>query len=314
MKFAKSHVAVVGDLMMDRYIVGEATRISPEAPVPVLMRQRSYGRLGGAGNVALNLKSLGCKVSVFGVVGSDHNGRRLRESLFNSSCSAAGVYDVEGIRTTVKTRVLAGRQQLVRIDDETPLPIEDLPSLPHLMSLITKKEVDGVVFADYGKGVITQSLLDTVVQHAQDYGAFTALDPNERNPVVVKGLGLLKPNLREAMMMTGLHTMSGPIELNLAMVSRLRRMWTPFEEILVTLGAGGMMLIDRTGQPILIGTKAKEVYDVCGAGDTALAVYTAATLSECTPLMSAELANTAAGIVVGKVGTALLSEEEVKCL
>lgn len=308
--FPRSRVAVLGDLMLDRYIWGQATRISQEAPVPVVRVQRESRVPGGAANVVRNILSLGGAASVFGAVGPDTHGENLVALLRDGGADTHGILTAHDRPTTIKTRVVAGNQQVCRVDREEtgslPAPlrtrIEDA-----LFSALEQDGIDGVILEDYAKGLLQAESLQAVVDRARELNLPVALDPHPSHPFNLRGLDLLTPNRAEAFGLAGVYYRPGvlPLEEDSALLEvgkRLRHEWQ-VRVLLITLGPGGMALFASDDGPVHIQTKAREVFDVSGAGDTVMASFVLALLADATPEQAAHIANHAAGIVVGKVGT-----------
>ncbi len=316
--FAGVQAGVVGDLMLDRYIWGHASRISQEAPVPVVRVKRETNTPGGAANVVRNVLSLGGNAAAFGIVGKDDNGVKLCEHL-----RIAGAY-IDGIiptdhETTIKTRVIAGNQQVVRVDRENTLAIDDeLAGVLHqrVEDCLQKKLLHGIILEDYAKGLLTPEFVQDLVQLAQKYNVPIALDPHPANPFKVKGLSLMTPNRAEAFALAGIYYQPGTASLAddrqlLEVGKKLLAEWE-VELLLITLGSDGMALFQADEQPLQIQTRAQEVFDVSGAGDTVMATFMLSRLAGAGAVEAAHLANHAAGIVVGKVGTASVTAEELE--
>ena len=311
-------IAVVGDLMLDVYLCGSANRLSPEAPVPVVNVKKSFCKLGGAANVMRNVVALGGKVVAFGVIGDDAPGKTLRSLLDQDGVDSSNVLEDVSRRTTEKQRLLAGNQQLVRMDFEDTAPVsKDLLSkiFGALMKMVKERAVEAVIFEDYAKGLLEQDMVQAIVDEAARQGIYTTLDPHSGCPMIVKGLTLLKPNRSESFGLAGLFLKDpiSPVENDvnlLAVAERTMASWSP-EQLLVTLGPQGLALFQKGRRLISIPTKAKEVFDVSGAGDTVIAVYTSALAGGASPEEAAEISNYAAGIVVAKIGTATASPEEI---
>lgn len=308
-KFQGRRILVIGDLMIDEYIWGEVDRISPEAPVPVVRAKERSHTLGGSGNVINNLVALGANVSAVGVVGSGKIGRQLLNRLNDLGVDTEGVVREPDRPTTQKTRVIATHQHVLRIDWETRRNITD-GSHQFLVSQIEKiiPEVDVVLVSDYGKGLITGDFLERVVDTGRKHNKFTIADPKGYNFSKYAGVSLLTPNKSEAGLAAGIEIVdqdtlfeAGVQILNTIDVDRL----------LVTCGKDGMVLFEKDQKPLIIAADARQVFDVSGAGDTVLAVV-GISLATGLPLNRAvRLANLAAGIVVGKVGTATVSKDEL---
>ncbi len=312
----KTQVLVVGDVMLDQFLWGSVARISPEAPVPVVDFQRESFMPGGAANVARNLTALGVSTELFGAVGQDSAAEQLRTLLAEQRIGCRGLVGSPSRQTSLKTRIVAQTQQVVRIDRETRDGIT--PQLvDRLLGAIRSQihRTDAVIVGDYGKGVVTQSLLNEVKSLCHDHGVWLSLDPKPVHHLNLAGLSLITPNRKEAFELANLPDETrnaNPLaDKNLLMVSeRLLNELRP-AVLLVTLGELGMLLCQRNQKPFHIPTVAQEVFDVSGAGDTAIATFTLAIAAGASPIEAAILSNHAAGIVVGKVGTATTSTEEL---
>jgi len=305
--------------MLDRYIWGRANRISQEAPVPVVLVEGETYAPGGAANVVRNVTSLGAKAMAFGVVGADEHGTRLSGWLGESGVDIDGVLPIRDRQTTVKTRVFAGSQQVVRVDREETLPIDaDMQGrlIDALAGKMRNNAVDAVILEDYAKGALTVELARAVIEVADECGVLVALDPHPGHAFEVKGLRLMTPNRMEAFALAGVyHDRGGAVPVLeddrlLEVGRRLLGDWG-MEHLLVTLGADGMALFTRGERPEHVSTRAREVYDVSGAGDTVMATFVLALLSGASPLQAACVANHAAGLVVAEVGTAAVTAEDL---
>jgi D-beta-D-heptose 7-phosphate kinase/D-beta-D-heptose 1-phosphate adenosyltransferase len=307
--FSKKRVAVIGDLLLDQFIWGDVSRISPEAPVPVVWVQKEGFMPGGACNVASNLAGLGAYVDMIGIIGDDNKGEILKNQLEAMGISTAGVLTDHTRPTVLKTRVVANHQQVVRIDYENLESIAD-----KYLSRIRKylkdniRDIDGVIIEDYGKGLITPELLKMVVPLAKKYKKIVAVDPKESHFSYYKGVSVITPNHYEAAKAVGfnLDDSKSLIKGGSVLLKRLNA-----EVVLITLGERGMMVFEKDKTPMKIPTLAQEVFDVSGAGDTVVAVYTLAIIVSSSPIMSAHIANCAAGIVVGKAGVAAIDKSEL---
>lgn len=309
-------VVVFGDVMLDEFMWGEATRISPEAPVPVVDIQRETVHLGGAANVLSNLVALGARARVVGVVGDDRAGERLRDELREAGAAAAcDDLVIDRTRpTTLKTRIIAHShghdQTLVRADREerTPVAGEVETRLIHVLKDAVA-ESSAFVVSDYDKGAITRRILAEILPFAMNRAVPVLVDPKIRNFDAYRPATLITPNHHEALRLTNSedHTDSG---LKVAAQSIRERLGC--QSVLITRGAHGMMLLEQDREPVYVETVAREVYDVTGAGDTVIATLAASLAAGATMLESAVIANHAAGIVVGKVGTATASAEELR--
>ncbi len=317
--FKSARIAVFGDLMLDIHINGKAERISQEAPVPVVTVKTPRYSLGGAANVIKNLCVYGAKTHAFGIVGAEEFGTLLAGLLEDAGCSCEGVAKTSGRRTTRKERVIAGSQQLLRIDYEDTGRIPDQvlkPVLNRLLGMIRKRRLDAVVVEDYAKGLVGAETLRSIAEECRLAGIICALDPHPCHPFDVKGISFMTPNRSEAFALAGLHhagadSPEGENAILREAARRLMRKWNP-RELIITLGADGMALFKgASGRPHIIPTKAREVFDVSGAGDTVIALYTLCLVAGASSEESAEIANHAAGVVVGKIGAATASSDEI---
>ncbi|MBI3395344.1 MAG: D-glycero-beta-D-manno-heptose-7-phosphate kinase [Spirochaetia bacterium] len=299
--------------MIDEYLVGTVERISPEAPVPVV-HERSRRRVpGGAGNVVRNLRALGSETAVAGIVGDDADGRELIESMKTSGVHDDGIclVPVQGIPTTCKTRVLAGTQQICRIDrEEVRAPAE--ATTRALLAFIERRMAGarGIIFSDYDKGVVTPEIIERTVDLAKERGVFIAVDPQVTHFSSYKGVDILTPNHHEAGRFLGrkLVTDAAVHEGGLEIVDKLSAAM-----VLITRGEKGMSLIRRSDRSCIhIPTVAREVFDVTGAGDTVISVLTAAMATGAEIENAAVLSNVAAGIVVGHIGAAVVTPAELE--
>ncbi len=315
-RWSQSSILVVGDVMLDQFIWGKVSRISPEAPVPVVEVNKESFFPGGAANVARNLVALGVPVRVAGVVGDDPAGATIRSLLDEQGAETSGLIVDPTRETSLKTRIVAHQQQMVRFDRETTAPIS--PATSRKLGGYCRDclaEVDAVIFEDYGKGVLAASSLRALPRLAQARGKITAADPSPRQPMKFTGLSVITPNRQEAFAAAG-ESPSEPMPDVLAdqpllkVGARLLRKWKP-ANLLITLGEHGMCLFRPGKRPHHIPTVAREVYDVSGAGDTVIATLTAALAAGARPAEAAELSTHAASVVVGKVGTAICTREEL---
>lgn len=309
-RFQKTQILVVGDLILDEFIWGTVERISPEAPVPVVWVDRESAMPGGAANVAGNIRALGGEVRLVGIVGRDPEGERLLKELEAKGISIEEVVRDADRPTTTKTRVIAHHQQVVRIDREKTHPVAGSVLERTLKTLqAALPRVDGVVIEDYGKGLISPQLLKPVVGLAKRFKKVIAVDPKEEHFSYYRGVTALTPNKKEASLAAKLPItdQASLWEAGKRIVKRLKP-----EALLITLGEEGMCLFDAQGdRPIRIPTVAREVFDVSGAGDTVIAAFTLARAAGASFLEAAGIANAAAGVVVGKVGVATCSLEEL---
>ena len=309
-KISALRILVIGDVMLDRYLWGDATRISPEAPVPVVDITRESVTAGGAANVALNLASLGARATVAGYFGADAAGRTLADTLAEKNI--ATIATPGAAQTIVKTRVMVQRQQLCRLDRESP-PSAYAVTAAQAETLFAKaiRAHDAVIFSDYAKGVLSDVLVARVTALARVAGKLIALDPKPKHFLAFHGLDLITPNKREALELAGIIPVPGAPFPAAAVCARLHEKFAT-KHLVITLGEDGMLL--GTDGKILktIPTAAREVYDVSGAGDTALAALVLALAAGSTLETAAHFANAAAGVVVGKLGTATVTPAELK--
>ena len=316
-KFNQLEVAVIGDLMMDKYTFGRATRISQEAPVPVVCVDRQNAVPGGAANVALNLLSLHAKADVFGVVGQDKEGGELTTLLKDAGADTDGVIAVPQRRTTVKTRVFASHQQVVRIDVEDTSDLQETIQSLLLQKLETRlkgAKLDAVIMEDYAKGVFTRPFMESISELAAKYHVPLMLDPHPTHPFDAKGIRLMTPNRQEAFALAGRtvtkETGNPLTDAPLLEIGKILKQRWRNDILNITLGGEGMAIfLGDNPIPLHIPTKARKVFDVSGAGDTVMAAMTLALLAGAAPQEAAQIANQAAGIVVGIVGTAAIQQD-----
>jgi len=308
-KFSKAKILVVGDLILDEFIWGSCSRISPEAPVPVVWAERESYMPGGSSNVASNIRALKGNVYIAGVVGLDQRSEKLIELLSAEGVTTEGIITDPSRPTTLKTRIIAGHQQVVRVDREkvdylAPSILKDIVSYAEK----TISRVDAVIIEDYGKGVITPALLKPIIKCAQKNKKIIMVDPKEEHLLYYKGVTSLTPNNYEASAVTGIK-IKGDKTLKAAGEKILKQLKS--ESVLITLGEKGMCLFEKNGKVTHISTAAQEVFDVSGAGDTVISVFTLALTCGASLRDAARIANIAAGIVVGKVGVAVVNQKEL---
>ena len=307
--FRERNVLVLGDVMLDEFVWGDVTRISPEGPVPVVDVRRESIHLGGAANVLANLLALGAHGWVVGVVGSDHAGDRLRDRLRQLNSSGDGGVIVDETRpSTTKTRIVAHSQLVVRADRESRAPVNakvEQQIVAHLKEKLA--EADAFVVSDYDKGVVTPGILREILPFAYERVP-VLIDPKLRNFNVYRPATLITPNHHEALRMSDTEDQSDDGSHEAA---RIIQQKLNCDAVLITRGDRGMMLLEAGEKPVYVDTAAREVYDVTGAGDTVIATLAAALASGATMFEAATLANNAAGIVVGKVGTATATGTEL---
>lgn len=307
-RFRRARILVIGDLMLDEFVWGKVSRISPEAPVPVVWVQSESVMPGGAANVANNIRSLGAHVAVVGFVGQDRWGSALLADLASRRIDTGGVLKTER-PTTVKTRVIAHHQQVVRVDRERRGTLAP-GTVDRLIRAVRERldRADAVIIEDYGKGAITRPLLEAVIPLARARRKLITVDPKQEHFDLYQRVTALTPNRMEAGEAVG-RELETDADVQRAGAEILRRL--SCDGVLMTLGEEGMRLFERSGRDTKIPTVAQEVYDVAGAGDTVIAAFTLALAGGATMAQAARLANQAAGIVVGKLGVATATPEEL---
>jgi len=308
-RLSKGHVLVVGDIILDEFIWGKVDRISPEAPVPIVTVKEETRLLGGAANVANNIRSLGGEVFLAGLVGGDERGRKTLSLLEESGIDIGGVLIDPRRPMTVKTRIVAHSQQVVRFDRETEGPLSQgyADSLASYVREMIPK-ADSVVIADYGKGVVTEELVRAVTQISKKEKRAVALDPKINRFHLYRDITVVTPNSQEASMAAGIE-ITDENSLKEAGEKLLDRF--NCEAVLITRGEDGMALFERRKDMIFIPTTAKEVFDVTGAGDTVIGVLALALAAGTSFAEAAVISNFAAAVVVGKFGPATVTVEEV---
>mgnify|MGYP001828279336 FL=1 len=309
-KFSSCRILVVGDVIMDEFLWGRVERISPEAPVPMVQVEEESLVLGGAGNVVNNIISLGGQALLCGVVGNDAMGRELVHMLEKMNSPSHGLVVEDRRPTTIKTRVVAHSQQVVRVDREESEPVTEA-SIERIITTVKEQtgSIDAIVVSDYGKGVVTRSLMDGLRSLGQDGQPILAVDPTVRNVALYKDVTLITPNNYEAQQMSGIH-IEDDQSLRRAGAQLLEELGC--QTVLITQGDKGMTLVEGNGETTQIPTVARKVFDVSGAGDTVIAAFTLALVADLTPNEAALLSNLAAGIVVGEVGTAAVAASRLK--
>ena len=308
-RLPEARVLCIGDVMLDHYVYGQVDRVSPEAPIPVLNIERELKTLGGAGNVLRNLTALGARASFISVIGNDDAGREISRLLEAQEGAEIHVLVQPARTTTVKTRYVAANQQLLRADRETAAPLDPY-CREDLLRLARELVVDqsAVIVSDYAKGVLTEGVALEIIRAARDNGVPVVVDPKGGDPIRYRGADLLKPNRRELAHATGMPVAS---ECEIVAAARALIERCGFGGVLASLGQEGMMLVESDGRVYAQRAEVREVYDVSGAGDTVVAMLAAALGAGISPVDGARLANVAAGIVVGKVGTAVVYPSEL---
>lgn len=310
-RLAGRRIAVIGDSMVDRFLWGRVDRISPEAPVPVVRIEKETVKLGGAANVAANIQALGAEAVLFGICGPDEAGRQLRELLTDRGIDDCGLVDCPDRPTTIKTRIIAHSQQVVRADreEDTPATGSEVDQLAERMS--RAGDLDGIVFSDYGKGVLTDAALQLFIAAGQRAGVPMVVDPKKGDFSQYRGVTSLTPNQKEAEQACALPIVD---ESSLREAGRRLLARTEAEAVLITRGENGMALFRGDGSDGHLDTQATTVYDVTGAGDTVIAVYTAALAAGAEFFAAAQLANHAAGLAVRELGTAAITADQLRAL
>ncbi|MFP4459992.1 MAG: D-glycero-beta-D-manno-heptose-7-phosphate kinase [Candidatus Zixiibacteriota bacterium] len=302
-------ILVIGDIMLDRYVWGDCERISPEAPVPVIHVKGETERAGGAANVAINIAKLGGKPSILGLIGKDMHGRTLNNILEENSISRDYLVEIENRPTTVKTRVIAQNQQVVRVDRED---MQDIDGKLHdeMVKELRKAlpHIDGIIISDYGKGVITRDFLDIILLEARRDNTYISVDPKERHFEIYHEISLITPNTKETSYAVG-YKVESDESVKSAGHELLRKLKA--DSVLITRGSKGMSLFTHDKEYHL-PTLAQKVFDVTGAGDTVIAAVTTACCSGCGIYEAAIIANHAAGISVSELGTKAVSPDEIE--
>jgi D-beta-D-heptose 7-phosphate kinase/D-beta-D-heptose 1-phosphate adenosyltransferase len=300
-------IAVIGDIMLDRYLIGDTNRLSPEAPVPVITVRETRSALGGAANVAANVVAIGATCRLVGAVGDDSHGATIRAELAAVGLEDRHLVAIPGRPTTTKTRVLARNQQVVRIDEEIDLPVsgQDQERLISAAQAVLV-DADALILEDYNKGALSEALITSAIAAARRRGTPIVVDPKFRNFFAFAGATIFKPNRRELEAALG-----ATLDLSGDNALQQARARLEVDNLLLTLGAEGMVLV--TGDPAIthIGSLAQEVFDVSGAGDTVTAWVATALAAGATVREAAHVANYAAGLEVGKSGVATVAPSEV---
>jgi len=323
-KLNKAKVLVIGDLILDEYISGSVDRISPEAPVPVVWANKHTFVPGGSANVASNICAFGAKACILGVVGKDANAGILFSELEKRKIDTKGVFVEPHRHTTLKTRIIAGHQQVVRVDWEHTHALPSALS-NKIVNFLERNinDFDAVIIEDYGKGVINELLLGKIISLAHKYKKIITVDPKEENFQYYRGVTSITPNRKElenAIRNLKIKDTENLFKINydrlfndndIEKASCVILDYLGLDSLLVTLGECGMKLFEKNGRVTNIPTVAQEVFDVSGAGDTVIATFTLGLCAGASKLQAAHLANYAAGIVVGKIGTAVTSRKEL---
>jgi D-beta-D-heptose 7-phosphate kinase/D-beta-D-heptose 1-phosphate adenosyltransferase len=314
--FQGKRLLVIGDLMLDEFLWGRVSRISPEAPVPVVEIVKEECFPGGAANVARNLAEFSRGVSVIGVTGACVNAERLKSLLISEGIDVSAVQSHNCYQTIVKTRIIARQQHVVRIDREKRPQLRAEHTAAALAQLDAMlPAIDAIIVEDYGKGLLSQDFAAAICERARRAGKILAVDPNPHNPLAWQHVTVIKPNRAEAFASAGLPP-AEPVDPPTAdgallEVGRVLSEKWDADNLLITLGEDGILLFRHDAQPYHAPTRAREVFDVSGAGDTVIALFTLALSAGASPSEAAEIANHASGIVVGKLGTATVTPDEL---
>lgn len=301
-------IAVIGDVMLDRYFWGSVSRISPEAPVPVIDVEKESFHLGGAANVALNLRSLGCNALLCGVVGADNSGGIIQSVAAQSGLAGGGILALDSRPTTVKTRIIGNNQQIARLDREVRDDIAPDEAAALIRLLEARDDIAGIIIEDYNKGVVSAEVIAGVRALSHDRNIPVFVDPKHRHFFEFTGVACFKPNRKEAQEALGFSLKSDAdvYRAGRELLARLR-----CENVLLTLGERGMMLFESNGAIDSVPTRARHVADVSGAGDTAIATLAAMTAGGATMKQAAALANIAAGLVCEEPGIVTIQAERL---
>lgn len=311
-KFNGLRILVIGDVMLDAYVMGKVNRISPEAPVPIVSLENEDARIGGAGNVALNLLALGAKPIICGVIGEDTSGDKLLNLFEKNGISTDGLVKSMVRKTTVKTRVISNKQQLLRIDSESTFPLLESEEikLNNTIQNIINQGIDGIIFEDYNKGVLTDSVIQNTIKIAKEKDIPTAVDPKKENFLSYKGVSLFKPNLKE---------LKEGLNLNFDFNSN-KNLFEKGIEVLeeklqneisfVTLSENGVFIKNQT-EKYYVPAHMRSISDVSGAGDTVIAVATLCLISGASTKQIAEISNLAGGLVCEKSGVVSISKNDL---
>ena len=311
-KFNGLRILVIGDVMLDAYVMGKVNRISPEAPVPIVSLENEDARIGGAGNVALNLLDLGAKPIICGVIGEDSSGDKLLNLFEKNGISTDGLVKSMARKTTVKTRVISNKQQLLRIDSESTFPLLESEEikLNDTIQNIINQGIDGIIFEDYNKGVLTDSVIQNVIKIAKEKDIPTAVDPKKENFLSYRGVSLFKPNLKELREGLNLNfdfnTNKELFEKGIEVLEEKLHNEISF----VTLSENGVFIKNQT-EKYYAPAHVRSISDVSGAGDTVIAVATLCLISGASTKQIAEISNLAGGLVCEKSGVVSISKNDL---
>ncbi len=310
--FDKLNVLIVGDVMLDNYLWGKVDRISPEAPVPIVSIQKKESRLGGAANVAINVKAMGANPILCSVIGNDLNGRLFIELLKNIDLNSDGIFQSSERATTVKTRVIGNNHQMLRVDEEQDEEInvtDRKQLLNRLTNIISKKKIDVIIFEDYDKGVLGKSLIESVVKLARQKGIPTAVDPKKKNFNHYKNVTLFKPNLKELREGMKIDLDKDHLDSISKAANKLNKDHK-IEISLITLSEKGVYFLDQKDEKV-IPAHVRTIADVSGAGDTVISVAALCLALETSSTLLASLSNLAGGLVCEKIGVAPIEKQQL---
>lgn len=310
--FKDLNILVIGDVMIDRYINGKVNRISPEAPVPVVNWETTENRLGGAANVALNLKALGANPYLLSIIGDDENGEVFKQLLPTNGLSSRGILSSKQRSTSVKTRIIASNQHLLRVDRETTNDLsaqEQKMLLTELQKLLELKEIQAILLQDYNKGVLSHKVIREIILESIKRDIPTAVDPKYKNFWAYKHISLFKPNLREVQQQLNFEV--EPTLSSLEVVSKHIKNKLGNRYTIITLSEKGIFLDDK-GKCFLIPTQPRAIADVCGAGDTVISVLSLGLALDYDMKEIVNLANLAGGIVCEEVGVVPINKEKLR--
>lgn len=310
--FNDKKVIIVGDVMIDTYLNGSVNRISPEAPVPIVQFKSKEHRLGGAANVALNIKALGAQPFICSVIGKDEEAKLFERLINESKLSAWGVLQADERVTTVKTRVIGNNQQLLRVDNEDISPINSLAEfalIERIKEIAQKEGIDAIIFEDYNKGVLTENVIQSIIEFANEQGIVTTVDPKQENFFAYRGVTLFKPNLKELKEGVGMRFEITDRPAFLEAVGQLRSRLEP-KYTFITLSEHGVYMNDANAD-YFIPAHLRMIADVSGAGDTVISVATLCLTCNLPAKSIAEIANLAGGLVCEKIGVSTVDKEQL---
>lgn len=306
--FKGKTIAVVGDVMLDRYFWGSVSRVSPEAPVPVVDVDRELYHMGGAANVAANLNSLGIKSILCGIIGNDEYGRIFKDLVKENDIDPKGLFIDNNRPSTVKTRIFGNNQQIVRLDIERTTELPDEGEKFILKTIQNSEDISAIIFCDYNKGALSDILIREVIRHSKNKDIPVFVDPKFENFFTYRNVTLLKPNKKEVEDAIGKQIRSEEDVINAGkyLIEKLR-----CENLLLTLGSGGMRLFESNGDISTVQTQARHVADVSGAGDTAIATFAASVVGGAEVKEATTIANVASGIVCEKPGIVSITKQDI---